>query len=241
MPRLGMVRMPEVFRDDLVLPQEDPLQRFARADGYNRVPVMLGTNRDENKLFMFGDPARVRRILWIIPRLRNERQYNLSAGYLAKMWKANGADEPAAAMRKTQGPSVFVYRFDWDEEPHVLGADLAVMLGASHGFEIPFVLGHFDLGREGNVIFTKENEPGRTALAGQMMSYWAEFARAGAPGRGRDGQLPEWTAWGRQPVAAQVSHHRYAGRRRPAHDGGYGDPGKCDRGGGRRLAPADPG
>jgi para-nitrobenzyl esterase len=28
-----------------------------------------------------------------------------------------------------------------------------------------------------------------------MMSYWAEFAYHGAPGRGRDGKLPEWTAW----------------------------------------------
>jgi para-nitrobenzyl esterase len=51
------------------------------------------------------------------------------------------------------------------------------------------------LGRQGNVIFTKENEPGRTALSAQMMSYWAEFAYHGAPGRGRSGTLADWTAW----------------------------------------------
>jgi para-nitrobenzyl esterase len=28
-----------------------------------------------------------------------------------------------------------------------------------------------------------------------MMSYWAEFAHTGSPGRGRRGELPEWTAW----------------------------------------------
>ena len=28
-----------------------------------------------------------------------------------------------------------------------------------------------------------------------MMSYWAEFARSGAPGRGGRGDLPLWTAW----------------------------------------------
>jgi hypothetical protein len=28
-----------------------------------------------------------------------------------------------------------------------------------------------------------------------MMSYWAELARAGSPGRGRRGDLPEWTPW----------------------------------------------
>jgi para-nitrobenzyl esterase len=195
MPGLGMIDMPKVFRDGTVLPQEEPMQRFARTDGYNSVPVMLGTNRDENKLFMFGDPERVRRILWIFPRLRDAQRYNLSAEYSAKMWKATGADEPAAAMRAAQGPSVFVYRFDWDEEPMVLGADLSVMLGAAHAFEIPFVFGHFDLGRQANMIFTKENEPGRAALAAQMMSYWAEFAYKGAPGRGRDGGLPQWTPW----------------------------------------------
>jgi para-nitrobenzyl esterase len=195
MPRVGMIDMPKVFRDGAVLPEDEPLQHLARADGHNRVPVIFGTNRDENKLFMFGQPALVRRIFWVVPRLRDEPRYQLSAEYLAKMWKASGADEPAAAMRAADGPHVFVYRFDWDEEPRLLGADLSVMLGAAHGFEIPFVFGHFDLGRQGNQIFTKENEPGRTALSAQMMSYWAEFAYHGAPGRGRHGELPEWTAW----------------------------------------------
>jgi para-nitrobenzyl esterase len=156
---------------------------------------MLGTNRDENKLFLFGDPRRVRQILWFIPHLRDERQYNLNAEYVSKMWKAIGADEPASAMQRTQGPSIFVYRFDWDEEPTVLGADLSVMLGAAHGFEIPFVFGHYDLGREGSRIFTAENRLGREALSSAMMSYWTEFAYSGLPGRGRDGRQPEWTPW----------------------------------------------
>ena len=192
---LGMIDVPRVFRDGTVLPQDDSLERFTRADGYNQVPVILGTNHDENKLFLFADPTRVRRYLWIIPRLRDEQRYNLSAEYLAKMWKAESADEPAAAMRGTQGPSVFVYRFDWRDEPTILGADLSVMLGAAHAFEIPFVFGHFDLGREGNQIFTNENESARRTLSAQMMSYWTEFAYHGAPGRGREGSLPEWTTW----------------------------------------------
>ncbi|MFI5366418.1 MAG: carboxylesterase/lipase family protein [Candidatus Binatia bacterium] len=158
MPTTTMIDMPKVFGDGVVLPQDDPLQHLARADGYNRVPVIVGTNRDENKLFLFGDPQRVRRILWLVPRLRNEARYNLSAEYMSKLWKAAGADEPAAAMRTTQD-TVFVYRFDWDEEPHVLGADLSIMLGAAHGLEIPFVFGHFDLGRQANVLFSRTMNP----------------------------------------------------------------------------------
>jgi carboxylesterase type B len=162
---------------------------------------------DPGNVTVFGESAggvnvfslllapQARGLLWIFPRLRDERRYNLTAEYLAKLWKAEGVDEPAAVLRAAQGPSVFAYRFDWDEEPRVMGADLGVMLGAAHVFEVPFVFGHFDLGREGNVIFSKANEPGRLALAAQMMSYWAEFAYAGAPGRGRDGRLPEWAPW----------------------------------------------
>lgn len=194
MPNFGMIDMPKVFRDGVVLPRDEAFECFRRGE-YTHVPVMLGTNRDENKLFMFGDPARVRQLFWIFPRLRDEQHYNLSAEYLAKSWKANGADEPAALLRASGSPNVFVYRFDWRDEPTVMGADLSVMLGAAHGFEIPFVFGHYDLGRRGNMIFTKANEPGRVALAAQMMSYWAQFAYTGAPSRGRDGKLPEWTAW----------------------------------------------
>ena len=193
-PATAMIDLPKVFGDGVVLPQDDPLQHLARADGYNRVPVIVGTNRDENKLFLFFDHRRVQRIFWLVPRLRDEARYNLSAEYLSRLWKAGGADQPAAAMRTNQD-NVFVYRFDWDEEPHVMGADLPTMLGAAHGFEIPFVFGHYDLGRQANVIFSRDNEAGRLALSKQMMSYWAEFAYSGAPGRSRDGQQPQWSAW----------------------------------------------
>jgi para-nitrobenzyl esterase len=192
-PGMGMIEMPQVFPDGVVLPEGDAMRRFAAGD-YNQVPVMLGTTRDENKLFMFGDPKRVQQILWIYPRIRDERMYNLSAEYVAKMWKATGADEPAAAMRGNQD-EVFVYRFDWDEEPSPLGANLSLLVGASHGFEIPFVFGHFDLGSEGNIIFSDDNEPGRVELSQRMMGYWAQFARTGDPGRGSDGSLPLWEAW----------------------------------------------
>jgi para-nitrobenzyl esterase len=191
----GLIDMPKVFAEGFVLPREDPLERFGRRDGYNRVPVILGTNRDEDKLFMLNDPRWVRWILWILPRLRDEARYQVTAEYRSAMWKATGADQPAAVLRRTQGPSVFVYRFDWDEEPSMLGADLSVLLGAAHAFEIPFVFGHWNLGDEGNRIFTEENLPGRRALSERMMSYWAEFAYTGDPGRGRRDDLSVWSSW----------------------------------------------
>ena len=35
-----------------------------------------------------------------------------------------------------------------------------------------------------------------------MMAYWAEFAYRGAPGRGRTGLLPEWSAWNERRAQA---------------------------------------
>ena len=191
----GEFSLPRVIRDGHVLPEEKPFELLSREDGYNQVPVMLGTNRDEYKLFLFFDPAQVRRLFGLFPRLVDASQYNLQAEYQSQMWKANGVDEPATLMREVQGPSVYAYRWDWDEEPTVLGGDLSVMLGAAHGLEIPFVFGHFELGREANRLFTRANEPGRVALSLSMMSYWAEFAYSGDPGMGREGKLPRWTAW----------------------------------------------
>ena len=186
--------MPTVFRDGEVLPSEPAIERFADAGDWNVVPVIVGTNRDENMLFMYGDPKWVRQWLGFIPRFEDEEGFLLESRYRSLMWKATGSDEPATAMRATSD-AVWSYRFDWDEEPSVLGADLSAMLGASHGFEIPFVFGHFDLGEAGTILFTEDNLAGREELSGRMMSYWVEFAASGDPGRGRGGALPHWKAW----------------------------------------------
>lgn len=193
-PVEGLIDFPNVFADGVVLPKQDPLDCFASGE-YNHVPVILGTNRDEQKLFMFANPRWVRKVLWIAPRLRDERLYNATAQALSDMWKVRGADAPARRMRRAQGPSVYVYRWDWDEQPSMLGADLSMMIGAAHGLEIPFVFEHFDLGAEANRMFTSGNEAGRIELARKMSSYWTQFAATGDPGRGRDGDLPAWTAW----------------------------------------------
>jgi para-nitrobenzyl esterase len=110
------------------------------------------------------------------------------------MWKATGVDAPADAMWRTQ-PHVYVYRFDWDEEPKLLWFDLGELIGAAHAFEIPFVFGHWNLGPQSRRLYDEANLPGREALSQAMMSYWAEFARRGTPGRGTRGDQPLWSAW----------------------------------------------
>jgi len=197
----SLMDVPQVFRDGVVLPEGEPLEELARPGGAAGVPVVFGTNRDENRLFLFADPRRVHRLLGLVPRLVDEANYLATAQHMSDMWQATGVDEPAALLGRTRH-DVYAYRFDWDEEPRVLFADLSTMLGAAHGFEIPFVFGHWDLGRAASVLFSDRNAPGREELSRKMMSYWAEFAYSGAPGRGRAGragELPLWKPWNPRP------------------------------------------
>jgi len=186
---------PRVFLDGTVLPAE-PLHRvIGRPGAYHAVPILLGSNRDEQKLFAFGDPAKVRRWFGLIPRARDPVAYEREAAYRSRVWKVTGVDDLARTLAVAQPGRVFAYRFDWDEEPRRFGADLAALIGAAHGLEIPFVFGHWDLGRAGRILFDAENRLGREALSAMMMSYWAEFAATGDPGRGRAGTLPRWSSW----------------------------------------------
>ena len=200
---LGMYDAPRVIRDGVVLP-EAPFEEVLVRGPVNRVPLILGTNRDEQKLFLYLNPEYVRRWFGVFPQVLDRPRYMAEARLHSRLWKATGADEPALSLAARPGDPVFVYRFDWDEEPRVLWADLGELLGAAHGFEIPFVFGHFDLGRQGRFLFNADNEPGRSALADTMMSYWAQFARTGDPGTGRDEELPRWTPFDPAPGAART-------------------------------------
>jgi para-nitrobenzyl esterase len=192
----GLPAVPQIFRDGVVIPDAEPLELLERPGGAAPVPVLLGSNRDENKLFLAFDRNYVRWWLGLVPRIADPAAYDLTARYLSRMWKATAVDEPASALRSAGHANVFAYRFDWDEEPTVFGlVDVGELVGAAHGFEIPFVFGHWDLGPMSNWLFSDENAEGREWLSERMMSYWAEFAHTGSPGRGRDGALPEWPRW----------------------------------------------
>ncbi|MCP3982875.1 MAG: carboxylesterase family protein [bacterium] len=192
---IGMYDMPKPFADGVVLPEDGIRGALERPDGHADVPIMLGTNRDEDKLFLFFDPEYVDLWFGIWPVVKDEERYLLTAEYMARRWKASGVDELAEILAPQQPGRVFGYRFDWDEEPTLFGKNLGQLLGAAHGFEIPFVFGHWELGPQGGLLFDEENLPSREALSATMRSYWTEFAKTGAPGLGRQGGLPAWTAW----------------------------------------------
>jgi para-nitrobenzyl esterase len=190
----GMINAPEVVADGYVLPAErDTAQLFSDPTKYNAVPIILGTNRDEVALFMVRDPNLVETRLWIFPRLKDPVGYQRQVRYQTDSWRRTGVDDLAAALSQSQPGRVFAYRFDWDEEPTVMGYDLSRALGAAHGLEIAFVFGEFERGLGLSYLYPKT--PARDALSKSMMSYWAEFAYAGDPGVGHDGKEVRWLPW----------------------------------------------
>jgi para-nitrobenzyl esterase len=191
----GLIDVPQLFRDGAVLPKQEIAALLARG-ARHPAAVMLGTNLDENKVFLIFDRELTTWWFGMLPRLNDPERYQVIAEAMSRWWKATAADGLASAMVAAGSPDVFVYRFDWDEEPSLFGlADLSELVGAAHAFEIPFVFGHWDLGPMSKRLFTAENREGRELLSAQMRSYWAQFAQAGAPGRGRRGELPEWKPW----------------------------------------------
>jgi para-nitrobenzyl esterase len=191
----GMYHVPQLVRDGHVLPAEPLLDVFRRAGAYNAVPVMLGSNRDETKLFDFGSSDAVARVFGIPLWFKDQPRYDLLNEYRSLAWKARGVDEPASALRASQGASVFAYRFDWDEERKLPWLDLSALLGASHMLEVPFVFGTLNFFGAERLLFDEVGKRRAEVLAKQMMSYWSQFAIAGDPGRGRAGDLPLWQAW----------------------------------------------
>jgi para-nitrobenzyl esterase len=161
---------------------------------------MVGSTRDEAKLFavavpgvrlapaglvdkfyasMFKDDA-VREIVKLYPYASYRRPADAAMDALGDMvlgCKCFFAAEAVSAINH-----VYYYRFDFDNHiaPHIIGA--------AHGFEIPFVFGNLDR-VPANYLITICNKEQATALSNLMMSYWTNFAKTGNPNQQG---LPEW-------------------------------------------------
>jgi para-nitrobenzyl esterase len=143
---------------------------------------------------MFRNPRYVEDFLGFLPRLKDEANYLQLVKYGALAWKERGVDSLARAMTASGNANVYTYRFDWDEEPDLLGMELSKVLGAAHGLEIAFAFNDFQGSFDTSYIYP--NDKAQFALADSMSSYWTAFAASGDPGRGQRGEQVAWLAWG---------------------------------------------
>jgi len=194
----------QIFADGRVIPAK-PSELLAKGN-YNRVPFLAGNNREEAKLFLpmvlsdlddaklcgmiqEMDPehpqVRIRDYMGPVDRII----YNPITKIGTVGFRNLGVTGPAKKMSRHES-DIFLYQFDWDEEPKPLD----FVIGAAHGLELPFVFGNFLSDRDSALRFawTQANQAGRINLSKRMMSYWANFARGGNP---NGDNLPEWKGW----------------------------------------------
>ncbi len=189
---------PLIIADNILL-MAPSLEAALDNPGFATVPIITGTNRDETKLFNVTNKMLVKNLFGVLPRPRNANHYALQAEYESAMWRARAVDTQARRFNAAGNSALYAYRFDWDEEGSFLGTDFSLLLGAGHAMELPFIFNGFEnFPVGGGRIFPKSRAGERDALSQAMMSYWAAFATFGEPGRGMNGDLPEWRLWGEQ-------------------------------------------
>lgn len=188
--------MPLVFQDGTVISSGDPIARFAKPKKYNAVPLIIGSNRDEIKLYYYDNPKYVNKRFGLFPVIKNQDYYDARAEAHSKRWKYTGVDQIAEAIalgnQAAKKPAnVWAYRFDWDEQAQPMWVDLPKLLGASHGMEIPFVFGFTDTSGLFDPAYSDNNKPGREALSKSIRGFWTHFALQGKP----EATPLLWPAW----------------------------------------------
>jgi para-nitrobenzyl esterase len=181
-----------------------PLQPLetVRAGGARDVDVMVGTTRDEAKLFRMGageiDEARLlRRVEGLLGRHAAAAPRVIEAYRQARAGRASTAPGelldaiesdrmfriPAIRLAEAQHrhrPDTFMYLFTW-QSPARRGA-----LGSCHALELPFMWGTLDAPTMDRFA---GSGPDAEALSRTMMDAWLAFARGGDPGHR---ELPAW-------------------------------------------------
>jgi para-nitrobenzyl esterase len=185
----------DLIGDGIVLPQAVASEElFADPANYNAVPVILGTNRDEMKLFLSFSPDQVDSFMGIPIAIKDSGRYQAFSSYASDQWKIKAVDQLATVMRQGQGDNVYAYRFDADDLRDFGFLSLQELMGAAHAFEIPYVFGNF-VTLMSNLIHPEFARAARNALSQSMMSYWASFAHYGEPAKGYHGKQVEWGTW----------------------------------------------
>lgn len=186
----GMLDFPYPVWDGTLLPS-DGFESLGDPERSARVPMIIGTNLEESKLFQ-----------WLGRQNWRDPLYQAKARLGALGWKMEGADSIAdlyASMNQsTEGVpyvqdlnrSVYLYRFDWGAPDasgkSVMGGTMGAQFGSFHSLEIPFFLqSDTVLGRLVPLpFFTKANQTGRHALQADILVRLSSFMRSGSPNPG---------------------------------------------------------
>jgi para-nitrobenzyl esterase len=196
-----------MIADGAVIPAQGIEASLARSDQHNHVSVIVGGTRDEDAPYVLAD-GHFADLVIDGPtgpeyRIKNKTAYRLAVEYMSLLRNADGIYEPAANLARFQPPEVFAYLLAWHDVLPWPGPDQEPR-GSIHSQDVPLIFGLPPVTELNSYNYryvppvTKAGVPGYLKLSDTMMSYWAEFAYTGKPGKGRRGELPEWQPWSTQ-------------------------------------------
>ena len=208
--RQGGQTPPRIIADGVVLPETPLDEAFDDLADFNAVPVILGINRDETKLFNLLNPKLVKQRFGRLPVAIDPDLYDAVSEYQSRMWRLYSVDKPAADMVSAGHAPVYAYRFDWDEAGKVGPSDFAKLFGAAHALEVPFVFGRFRFLGEAEQMGLHRKEPRATARTFRrhdvLLGELCPHRRPGERRRRRPALLASLERSGKSP------HPRYAVR-----------------------------
>ncbi len=183
---------PAIFGDGHLLPHAG-FDLFDSGDFPNKVPLLIGTNKDEYKLYT--NPAGFN----VMPDASDEMR-ELVGRYISDLWRVDGADSIATRLNALADyPDIYVYRFNWGSPDtdgnSPLPSPFGATGGAHHGAELPFMFGNWDtflIDAYKDLLYTPDNEASRQAMSAVMVDYWGSFIRQSDP---NGGSQPTWAPW----------------------------------------------
>ncbi len=195
-----MLYIPTILTDGTVIVEEGS-QAFDAGTYPNKVPTIIGSVKDEMKLFMASSYQDIEYYFAAnYPGMFQTGQgYGISTYYSSALWRAEGSDGIARAMvAQADQPALFSYQFLWGANPYVVDPTSAFIFGAHHGRDVEFFLGNPDtIGPSYGILMnTEDNLPGRQVLTDTILEYLGNFMRTGDP---NGGGLPTWPAWSNTP------------------------------------------
>ena len=183
--------MPLLTADGVVIPLVGLRKALSDKKYVNNVPTIVGSNRDEVKLWLAFSEYLVKvdfslsGSLFNLPKvtLKDEDAFEAFNYYRSAAWKIRGVDEPLESLAASGNKSLYSYRYDWDDHRKFIIADFKKLFGASHATEIPLLAGDNKLvggPPVSNFMYPKGISKFYTSR--NMMRFWTHFAKYGEPG-----------------------------------------------------------
>ena len=184
--------IPLLTADGLVIPSIGLREALAEEKHLNNVPVILGSNRDEVKIWLAFSEYLVdvdyslSGSLFNLPKviIKDEDAYQAFSYYRSAAWKIRGVNEPLESLASAGNQNLYSYRFDWDDQRKFIIGDFKQLFGAAHALEIPLLLGNTKLvGGPPISNFMYPRGISRFYTSRNMMKFWTNFAKYGKPGK----------------------------------------------------------